>query len=781
MPNWKKIIVSGSDASLNTLTVLNGITGSLFGTASYALTANNGGVTKIIAGANINLSPVSGLGDVTVTSFGTNLYNTATGSYGSFFDTGSVSANSATAIYSMSLNTTDISNGVFISASNEDNTRVKFTNAGTYNVQFSSQFSNTDNSNQDVVIWIKKNGTDVPDSSGVVSIPPFKAGSNGQVISGWNYYLSLAANDFIQLCWHVEQANVITLETIAAGTSPTHPRTPSTILTAQRVDTFLSNTGSFSGSFTGSLQGTASYAIQALSASFAPSTPTFPFTGSAIISGSLTVTGSLNITGSSTITNGALILSSSAGSAIVLRTAGDSIYMRDNYGATGRAFLAIGLSGVQLHNAGNDPTINFPVGGNINAGTTLYSSATSHIFYGGTNKQVSIGTAAVPTAKLHIAAGAAAATSAPIKLTAGTNMTTPEAGAVEFDGTNLFFTTGSTRQITVAATSALTSSRIPYANSNGRLIDSANLTYGATANTLHVEGGSGNILFELTRAGEITYKYNIDSSNTLNITTSTGDTSYYFLRGNKFGIGINATARLHIVGGTATANTAPIKLTSGTSLTTPEAGTIEFDGNSLFFTTGSTRSTILTNTNPASITGNLVVTGSLLVSGSSLVAGITPIPLAGTIKDGVTSVLGSLNDWNSNFYQGDVLYSETAGGTITFGQLCYRTQNETWELADATAANAAAAFNMLGICVKSSTSTNPTSILINGFVETATYATIVKSGEPLYMATTAGSMTKTAPTTVGNAVRLIGHTFWDSNTNSKIIIRFNPENSWIEL
>jgi hypothetical protein len=143
-------------------------------------------------------------------------------------------------------------------------------------------------------------------------------------------------------------------------------------------------------------------------------------------------------------------------------------------------------------------------------------------------------------------------------------------------------------------------------------------------------------------------------------------------------------------------------------------------------------------------------------------------------------VLGDLNSWNSNFYQGTVLYSETAGATITFGQLCYRTQNETWELADATAI-ASAATNMLGICVKSSTSTNPTSILINGFVETATYAAILKSGEPLYMAITAGSMTKTAPTTAGNIVRLIGHTFWDSNTNSKIVIRFNPENSWIEL
>jgi hypothetical protein len=301
----------GNSQITGSLIVSGGITGSLFGTSSYATTASyyggsvisssyavtasyatnaaNGGVTKILAGANVNLSPVSGLGDVTVTSFGTNLYNTATGSYGSFYDTGSVLATSATAVYSMSLSTTDVSNGVFVSASNGDLTRVKFTNAGVYNLQFSSQFSNTDNSNQDVVIWVRKNGSDITDSSGVATVPPFKAGSNGQVLAAWNYYLSLSANDYIQLCWHVEQANVITLETIAAGTSPTHPRTPSTILTATRVDTFLSNTGSFSGSFTGTLTGTASYATNALSASYAPSTPPFPYTGSATISGSLVV------------------------------------------------------------------------------------------------------------------------------------------------------------------------------------------------------------------------------------------------------------------------------------------------------------------------------------------------------------------------------------------------------------------------------------------------------------------------------------------------------------
>ena len=39
MPAWKKVIVSGSNASLASLTVTGGVTGSLFGTASYATQA----------------------------------------------------------------------------------------------------------------------------------------------------------------------------------------------------------------------------------------------------------------------------------------------------------------------------------------------------------------------------------------------------------------------------------------------------------------------------------------------------------------------------------------------------------------------------------------------------------------------------------------------------------------------------------------------------------------------------------------------------------------------
>lgn len=55
------------------------------------------------------------------------------------------------------------------------------------------------------------------------------------------------------------------------------------------------------------------------------------------------------------------------------------------------------------------------------------------------------------------------------------------------------------------------------------------------------------------------------------------------------GIKTAPTALLHLAAGTATAGTAPIKLTSGTLLTTPENGTFEYDGSFLYFTLGGVR------------------------------------------------------------------------------------------------------------------------------------------------------------------------------------------------
>lgn len=60
------------------------------------------------------------------------------------------------------------------------------------------------------------------------------------------------------------------------------------------------------------------------------------------------------------------------------------------------------------------------------------------------NIGIGLGTSAA-TARLHLPAGQASASNAPLKFTAGTNLTTAEDGAVEYDGSKFSFTVGGTR------------------------------------------------------------------------------------------------------------------------------------------------------------------------------------------------------------------------------------------------------------------------------------------------------------------------------------------------
>lgn len=86
-----------------------------------------------------------------------------------------------------------------------------------------------------------------------------------------------------------------------------------------------------------------------------------------------------------------------------------------------------------------------------------------------------------PTANVHLAAGTATASTAPLKLTSGTSLTAAEAGAVEFTTDDLFFTitTGTARK-RLAITDpvgGLTSGRVPFATTNGRITDDPDLTF----------------------------------------------------------------------------------------------------------------------------------------------------------------------------------------------------------------------------------------------------------------------------------------------------------------
>jgi hypothetical protein len=187
----------------------------------------------------------------------------------------------------MSLNTTDITNGVSVSGStNPFNTYIKVENAGVYNIQFSAQVDKTDSGTDEIWIWIRKNGTNLTDTATSVQLQ----GNGAHYVAAWNFFVNAAAGDYFQLMWYSPDANVRLHAEPAFGVVP---GIPSLIVTANRVDQFLSNTGSFSGSFTGSLLGTASYATQALTASFVN-----PLRQNVIISGSVFVSSSILGSGS---------------------------------------------------------------------------------------------------------------------------------------------------------------------------------------------------------------------------------------------------------------------------------------------------------------------------------------------------------------------------------------------------------------------------------------------------------------------------------------------------
>lgn len=148
--------------------------------------------------------------------------------YGAFSSDQDQTATANTATL-MTLNTTDFSNEVTISSS-----KITVANAGIYNLQFSAQFQNTDTAFQDVYIWLRQNGTDIPGSTGFISVPNRHAGTDGHSIIGWNYFLNMAASDYIEIYWSVPNV-AVTIQYLAASGTPTKPSTQSVVATMSFV------------------------------------------------------------------------------------------------------------------------------------------------------------------------------------------------------------------------------------------------------------------------------------------------------------------------------------------------------------------------------------------------------------------------------------------------------------------------------------------------------------------------------------------------------------------
>jgi hypothetical protein len=141
--------------------------------------------------------------------------------YGSFYDTTDQTAAAINTAYGMTFNTTDITNGVYIGS---PTSRVYVDTVNVYNIQFSAQLINTAGGAHNAWIWLRKNGTDIPNSATALRIE----GNNTEAVAAWNFLLSMNAGDYFELMWEVSDLSV---SLHADPATAVHPAIPSVILT----------------------------------------------------------------------------------------------------------------------------------------------------------------------------------------------------------------------------------------------------------------------------------------------------------------------------------------------------------------------------------------------------------------------------------------------------------------------------------------------------------------------------------------------------------------------
>ncbi len=151
-------------------------------------------------------------------------------SYGAWSDstdqTGSISAGTV-----ITMNTIDVADGITLVS----NSQMTVPSTGKYSLQFSFQFKNTNNAQEDVTVWLRINGVDLANSATQYTIPARKSASIfGYGVASLTFLLDLAANDYVEMLW-VPTNITVTLEHLPASVSPAYPAIPSVIATMVQI------------------------------------------------------------------------------------------------------------------------------------------------------------------------------------------------------------------------------------------------------------------------------------------------------------------------------------------------------------------------------------------------------------------------------------------------------------------------------------------------------------------------------------------------------------------
>lgn len=106
---------------------------------------------------------------------------------------------------------------------------------GVYNYQFSVQWANPDTQIHTTYIWLRVNGVDLAGTGSKFDVPAKHGTSDGYLIAACNFYVSLNANDYVEM-WAAADSTQPYMEAYVAQTSPfAMPSIPSVVATLSFV------------------------------------------------------------------------------------------------------------------------------------------------------------------------------------------------------------------------------------------------------------------------------------------------------------------------------------------------------------------------------------------------------------------------------------------------------------------------------------------------------------------------------------------------------------------
>lgn len=264
-------------------------------------------------------------------------------------------------------------------------------------------------------------------------------------------------------------------------------------------------------------------------------------------------------------------------------------------------------------------------------------------------------------------------------------------------------------------------------NVNGSVTFGGDVDMGANSLTVNkiISDGSGGLLLEASNG---TDSLMIGSGNTANAT-------FY----GAVNFGGNASPSTNDVGALGTSST------SWADLFLAEGGVINWDNGDITLTQ----------------TGNeLALAGGNLDIGTNTLRIAGDIDIDGTPTSDDTWVGPSTNDYN-------------AGATISQWEAVYLDSSSTWQLTDADAASTAGSV-MVALATEAGTSSNPLRVALPGsFCRNDAWNWTV--GGAIYLSTTPGALTQTAPSATDDVVRVVG---WATNADT---IFWNPSPDYITI